>query len=122
VEALQRRIDDRRREIVTGLERAMSVDGYDRAAGRDLAGALTALLAARAPETRLLSADCAQAACRLVLEHSRPEAQFELAQVLTDKEPFTLGTLFDYDSQASPPRTRVYVARKGHELFAQATR
>ncbi len=64
--------------------------------------------------TQLLQATCGSTLCRVVVDHESTEDQQQFALDAGPLEPFHAGVFFQPDAQARPPRTTLYVLRKGH--------
>lgn len=63
--------------------------------------------------TQVLQATCGSTLCRVVVGHETPEDQQQFTLDVGPLEPFRAGVFFQPDAQARPPRTTLYVLRKG---------
>lgn len=102
-------------EIAEMLESHYAGELTDPAWSDKLQGDLKAALADHGGTT-VSSTQCTTSLCKVGVVHETAAAQRELASRVVALPAFAAGVFFRYEDGAEPPRTVLYVMRKGHDI------
>jgi hypothetical protein len=103
-------------QVVANCDARLVTEARDASWSRATEAAIQGAVSRSSSKARVLSADCASTLCRTVLENESLNDERELLSALSSQEPFTAGTLYQYDRTGQHPRATLYVAREGHRL------
>jgi len=106
----------RHEQAAAELEERLANEPREAAWGTAITAQIRESVTARVPNARVLETECGSSLCRVVLSHGSPEDQQAIGQALASEEPFQPGVLYEYDKQANPPRTTLYVLRQGRSF------
>ncbi len=106
-------------ELVTTFELRLAEEAVDARQSAEMARAIGDAVAPLNGATKVVSVDCSESMCRLVLVHEDEHLQVDLASTVGGLGPFSDGAFFDYRNTADEWQTAVYVQRESHAARRQ---
>ena len=99
---------------VPALEERILNEPEDRAWEASMKSQIHETIGSVAPGVSVTDAECGSTLCRVVVAHKTREDQIGIGRILVGQAPFKNGVYYDYDREAQPPTTTMYVLREGH--------
>jgi hypothetical protein len=109
------RLEQRAQAVAESFDRRLLTEPRDVAWGNEAVTQATESLA-KVPGATVLSSTCASTVCRVELSQQSNDEQRALGSSISNSPPFDQGTLYRYDYDSVPPKTTLYVIRRGHDL------
>jgi hypothetical protein len=114
-EQIKQRLDEEIAKISADLDAVLEQQPRDANWGHQVSNQVRDVFAADTT-TKVTETECRSNLCRVVLIHDSLATQHNLGKDLVDKPPFDQEVFFDYDRNAVPPTTTLYVGRQGTSL------